>query len=548
MKVSIKAKIITLVLLLVLFSILIVGAYISHIKIEQLSDPVSTSSLLLGKEVIIVVLSTFIVAVIVTFIFSYTLVKPVDNLIIGTQLLAEGKLDYKIKKYSDDEIGRLVDSFNDMIAKLKISIEKETLSSEAALLERNKAELIIDSMADCVIVTDEDDKIVLFNPASEDLFELNKEKVLNKHILHYMKRFGFTDTLSDNKKIKHLKINPNKVTVSEFKIEKPSKKILRTTFAPLKNKKAKRLGTVIVFQDVTKLKEVEEMKNDFVSIVSHELKTPLTSIKGYASLLNDGTLGELTDKQKRAVSIIDTDSDRLTSLIEDILDLSKLESGKIKTNFELINIEECIENSPAIGMIEKKGIKFNKYLPKEMPLVYADKNKINQVFTNLLGNAAKFTKQNGEISVHIKDKKEFIKIDIKDTGVGIPKKLIPHLFNKFYQVDNHLRRGQGGSGLGLPIVKEILGLHNSLIAVDSKLKKGTTISFTLPKKQPEISSERRCWEINRCKKIKCVAYNNRDLRCWLHVGVQCKKNSRAPCFDKIATCKYCKIYKNRFNK
>ena len=530
--------------MLVLTSTIIVGVYIAHLKIEQTHQP-TIISLMLEKEVLLVELSTAMVVMIITIVFAYTLIKPVDNLIIGTQLVAEGKLDHKIKKYTDDEIGRLVDAFNEMIIKLRASIQRESETSEAVQLEKTKAELILDSMADGVIVIDENNKIVLFNPSAEKIFDLNAKKVIGKHILHYMKRFGFVDTTYTSKS-NEIAFNKKRIDIREFEIKKPSKKTIKTTFTPLKSKGRKILGNIIVIEDITKYREIENMKTEFVSTVSHELRTPLTSIKGYAALLVDKTLGQLTEKQERAVSIINKESDRLSNLINDILDLSKLEHGKIKANFEPINLEECLDNCPALNLIKKKGINFSKTLPKDMPIVHADKNKISQVFTNLLSNSAKFTSPEGNIAVRILDKKNEIKVSIKDTGIGVAKKDIPKLFNKFYQVENHLRRNQGGTGLGLPIVKEIIGLHHGLMGIESKLKKGTTISFTLPKNKIKDIAEKKCWEIRNCRKLKCPAYNNKDLRCWLHLGVQCKKKVTQPCIDKISTCKYCDIYRSRF--
>jgi signal transduction histidine kinase len=259
--------------------------------------------------------------------------------------------------------------------------------------------------------------------------------------------------------------------------------VLKVDIAPLKNENGNVLGTVLVWHDITQQKEIENMKTEFVSMVSHELRTPLTSIKGYAALLQDPKLGLLTEKQNRAILIINKESDRLTYLINDILDLSKLEAGKIKLNIELVNLEECIDNAASLENVKKKNISFRKRIPKNMPLIHADKGKITQVFTNLISNAAKFTKPKGKIMVVLsnREKDDFIVVKVKDTGIGIAKKHIPNLFNKFYQVESHLRRNVGGTGLGLPIVKEIVTLHRGEISVKSKIKQGTSIIFKLPK-------------------------------------------------------------------
>lgn len=492
MGLSIRTKIILVVLFLVLSSTMIVGFYVAHLKSLEIASPTFTG-ILLQKETLLVISITFVMAFIIAIAFSYTITKPIDNLILGTQLVAAGELDRQIDKFTDDEIGRLVDAFNDMNVNLKSTIEQKTKYSEAATLEKNKAELIIQSMGDGVIVTDKDQKIVLFNQGAEKIFETDAKKVLGKHILHYAKLFGLEkeilDKISDPDFGKKKKDSMN----FEIKIMQPTHTVLKVDIAPLRNEKGKVSGTVMVWHDITQQKEIENMKTEFVSMVSHELRTPLTSIKGYAALLNDPKLGDVTEKQGRAVEIINKESDRLTFLINDILDLSKLEAGKIKLNLEEVNIEDCIDNCAALEDVKQKNINFKKRVPKDMPKILADKGKITQVFTNLISNSVKFTKPEGNISIFIHNRKKdnFITIKVKDTGIGIAKKHIPNLFDKFYQVESHLRRNVGGTGLGLPIVKEIITLHNGDISVESKLNQGTTISFTLPKNTGEKSEEEK---------------------------------------------------------
>jgi PAS domain S-box-containing protein len=480
MGLSIKLKIILVSLLLLLTSTIIVTTYLAHLQQKQpLSEDIW--EVLFHHDFVLVFSVTLIISLIILVAFSYTLLEPVDKLIIGTQLVGQGKLDYQIKKYSNDEIGRLVEAFNEMIRKLRTSIEKETKSSEKALMESSKAELIIDSMADGVIVTDKDHMVVLFNRAAEKIFEISATKIVGKNILH-MTKSGIATIFYDLFEEEELLLNKkNRVIVKEF-LSKQPKKMLKATIGPLRGVRGKKKGgSVIVIEDITKLREIENMKTEFVSIVSHELRTPLTSIRGYAELLHLGKMGELDSRQQKAVDIINTEANRLTDLINDILDLSKLETGKVKLNLEEVDLVACLEQSPGLHIIKEKGIQFKKYVPAGMPRLYVDKNKIMQVFTNLLSNAAKFTKKGGKISVRFRVRKDTFHISIKDSGIGIAKKHIPHLFDKFYQVETHLRRKQGGTGLGLPIVKEIVTMHSGFISVDSKINKGTTMSFTIPK-------------------------------------------------------------------
>lgn len=480
MGLSIKLKIIFVSLGLLLLSTFVITSFLIHLEQSNQFTSTNPVTLFLHPDFIIVISLTLIISLIVIIAYSYTLLEPVDKLIIGTQLVGQGKLDYQIKKYSNDEIGRLVEAFNDMIVKLRTSIEKETKSTQKAILEQTKAELIIDSMADGVIVTDKNHTVVLFNKAAEKIFELESSKVLGKNILH-MTKSGIANIFYDLFEEEGLFSNKkNRLVIKEFESSNPHK-MLKATVGPLRQEAHKEGGSVIVIEDITKMKEIENMKTEFVSIVSHELRTPLTSIRGYIELLEHGKLGSMDEQQQKAVGIISTETKRLTALVNDILDLSKLEAGKIRLTLEETNIEDCIDHSPSLHMIKDKEIEFKKITPVEMSKVYVDKNKVTQILTNLLSNAAKFTPKGGKITVKITDRKDSLLISVTDTGIGIAKKHISHLFDKFYQVETHLRRQQGGTGLGLPIVKEIVSMHGGLVTVASKPKKGTTFSFTISK-------------------------------------------------------------------
>jgi PAS domain S-box-containing protein len=542
--IRIKTKIILFTLFLVFSSSLIVGA--AAVQIARFGlDPAQYA-----QAMIAVIVLTFIAVIIVTLMFAYQLIRPVDDLIIGTQLVAEGTLDHEISKNSDDEIGRLVDSFNRMTGKLRKTREQSSKFSQIATVEKQKAELIIDSMADSVIVTDAQYRVVLFNPSAERLFELQSHKVLGKSIMYLLKAYNIHHLFADFPDTKEGSYPQRNATVRvrEFDLLKPEKRVIRATVGPLMNEGRLIIGTVIVLEDITKQRELDDMKTEFVSTVSHELRTPLTSIRGYAALLAEGRLGDMSEQQKRSAEIINKESDRLTTLINDILDLSRMESGKARTTFTFTNIVECLEDSPVLVVAQNKGIEIRRIVPANLPQLLIDKTKITQVFTNLLSNAVKFSKSGGNITIRITNHKDAVRIDIADNGIGIPKKEMPRLFNKFYQVESHLTRAQGGTGLGLPIVKEIIGLHHGLISIKSVLNKGTTVSFSLPKHPLSKSDLLQCWQAKDCHKTQCVAYESGDKRCWLYIGNRCKKNSNEPCLDKIEICSDCDIYQRGLDR
>jgi signal transduction histidine kinase len=262
-------------------------------------------------------------------------------------------------------------------------------------------------------------------------------------------------------------------------------------------------------------------------------------------LLNE-KFDKLNHEQKKALEVISSESNILHELINDILDLSKLEAGKAKMRFEKLNLKELIEKSNALKLPQKKNINLKLMMAEKLHYITGDRAKLMQVFTNLISNAVKFTNENGTITIRAFNRKEHVQVDIVDTGIGLKNQHIPFIFNRFYQVQSHLTRTQTGTGLGLSIVKEIVGLHYGLISVKSRIGKGTTISIALPIEQPKegsIDAASFCWENKRCKKIKCPAYQNDDKRCWLHMGTFCRKNSNEAVADKIDLCSNCNIYR-----
>jgi PAS domain S-box-containing protein len=544
---SIKVKIIVFVTIIVLLISAATALFI-------LSSFEKTASGLMGSEQLKSETILFFAGVIVfcmtcSVIFAVTLIKPVDELIIATQLIAEGQYDKEIESRRDDEVGRLVLAFNDMAKKISRTKKESTKFSEIALIEKQKTSLIIDAMADGVIVTDESHRIIMFNPAAEKLFDMGKNKMQGRHIAHLLRRFKMDRLFLCFPEIDRENLLPIKrtwVDSVEISLEKPKKRVIRATVAPIKNERHIITGTVTVIEDITKLKELEEIKNNFVSTVSHELRTPLTNIIGYTSLLLNERFDKLNPQQKKALEVISSESNILHELINDILDLSKLEAGKAKMRFEKLNIKELIEKCNALKLPQKKNISLKLILAERLHYITGDRAKLTQVFTNLISNATKFTNEGGMITIRAFNKKEHVQVDIADTGIGIKNQHIPLIFNRFYQVQSHLTRTQAGTGLGLSIVKEIVGLHHGLISVKSRIGKGTTISIAIPIEQPKEGNMDQvpyCWESKRCRKIKCQAYQSDDKRCWLHMGTYCRKNSNEPVSDKIEVCSYCSIYR-----
>ncbi len=231
------------------------------------------------------------------------------------------------------------------------------------------------------------------------------------------------------------------------------------------------------------LKRLNEIKSDFVSTVSHELRTPLTSIQGYVSLMQDGDAGQINDDQKEFLGIVKEESQRLLRLISDLLDISKIEAGKMKIMFEDFNILEFIDNykTEILAMAAPKKIKVQIQASKGLPVIKADSDKIKQIFYNLISNAVKFSREGSLVNISIKDKNDHMQIDVSDQGIGIAEKDLKTIFEKFQQVDTKMTRKVGGTGLGLAITKNLVEAHGGNIWVKSKIGKGSEFSFTVRK-------------------------------------------------------------------
>jgi two-component system, OmpR family, phosphate regulon sensor histidine kinase PhoR len=241
-----------------------------------------------------------------------------------------------------------------------------------------------------------------------------------------------------------------------------------------------------VFQDISAIRQTERMRRDFVANVSHELRTPLSAIKGYAETLLDGTLHDDPEVAQEFVTIICKHANRLSNLVEDLLDLSKLETDDFQPELEPLDLAPIIERVVllAFDAAAAKQIRLRQQLPRTLPPVVANANNIEQVFTNLIDNAIKYTPDDGDVvitaSVQTQHQRQWVQIAIKDTGIGIEAKHIPRLFERFYRVDKARSRDIGGTGLGLSIVKHIIQYHGGDIWVDSTPNEGTCFYFTLP--------------------------------------------------------------------
>ncbi len=409
------------------------------------------------KYYLIAIIFSIAISIIFSSKLSYTIVKPIKDLEFTTSRIAAGELERRVKIISKDEIGQLAITFNNMADKLS-----NTLND--VLDKQNKLEAILISMDSGVIAVDTSYKIIMINPYAKKIFGINKD-IIGENLMDNIRDFEFEDIFKNTKE-----------EYKEIKILWPKERNLRIRTADIINIKEK-IGTVAVVQDITDIKRLENMRSQFVANVSHELKTPLTSIKGFAE-----TLKYVEDSQNREkfLNIINDEADRLTRLINDILTLSHIENSieqkveEIKVNLIIKDVCCLVKNSA-----EKKNINI-VILGEKVPDLKGDSDRFKQMLINLVDNAIKYSDNNGIVKVGTKIENGNCIIWVEDTGVGISKEHINRIFERFYRVDKARSRVQGGTGLGLAIVKHIVISLNGNISVESEVGKGSKFILAIP--------------------------------------------------------------------
>ena len=368
--------------------------------------------------------------------------------------------------YSNSELGSLVQEYNRLGQELDKKID-------TLMEEKNKLSAILNSMTEGVIATDVNKKILVTNPKACEMLNINCEDIEGSN---------FMNKLRDHRCEEYLDkvLSKNEYYSIEMKFKNPKLIYLECNFKTITDNNKNIIGAVIVLIDVSRIKQLEEMRKDFVANVSHELKTPLTSIKGYADTITEN---EITDYQtiNKFVSIISQETTRLNLLINDLLDLSKLESEYFDLKPEKL---DDILDKP-LKLLKKELVKHDievfKYFDKDLPFVKMNKSQIENLLINLIDNAIKYNKKHGKIYLRAYEKKNKVFIEVEDTGLGISQKNQKRIFERFYRVDKARSKDVGGTGIGLSIVKHIVKGHNSTIEVKSEEGEGTKFKFYLNK-------------------------------------------------------------------
>lgn len=414
----------------------------------------------------------------VILINTYLITRELRILQEGVKKISTGEFGYKIEGQEvSTEVKELFNEFNDMSNRLHIYEEQNI---EQLTLERNKLEAVLMSIANGVVVCDNNDKVVLVNNHAQNLLEVNGEKLLDTEIQQYIDtegNFCFRD------KIEEFKDTPLEIIESkpiEFSIN-IGKRILKSIISPMFTRNKDYVGYIIVLIDITKEAEMEQMRTHFISNVSHELRTPVTVLRSYIDTLHN--YGDEFDKetQKEFIGTLNQEIIRLQNMVNDILDFSKLEANAYleKEPANIINIVEYCSNQVSV-LAQERNIKILISKDDNIPEVELNQTSIERAFTNLMSNAIKYSPDEGTINVQISNLNEEVKVSVTDEGCGISQEHQKKIFDRFYRVENNTHTIKG-TGLGLNLVQTAIEKHHGgRVFVNSEIGKGSTFGFILP--------------------------------------------------------------------
>jgi len=407
------------------------------------------------------------------------ILRPIQRLIRSADEIRRGNLDLVVQSNSRDEIGHLSESFNAMAA----SLREFRRSDQAKLIRIQQAtQRAFDSLPDVVAVVDFEGKVEIATESAKNIFGLRP----NSSIFHLP--FGWMIDLYNEalKSGRTTQIKSPQGVIQYF--VRGEERYFHPEAVPVLDNERQPTGVILVLQDVTQLRQQDEIKRSVISTVSHQLKTPLTSIRMAIHLLLEERVGPLTEKQAELVLAAREDSDRLYGILNNLLDISRIESGKAHLEFQALSPQMIVMDAlePFRRTAQDQGVSLNIELRGDLPDAWVDRTRINHVFSNLLSNAFKYTPPGGKISLAARAEEEYVRFLISDTGVGIPGEYLPKVFEPFFRVPDSGK--ETGAGLGLAIVKEIVEAHGGTVDVESREGQGSTFSFTL-RRADRISKE-----------------------------------------------------------
>ncbi|MER3523744.1 MAG: hypothetical protein C4326_06655 [Ignavibacteria bacterium] len=421
-------------------------------------------------------------SVIATVWLTKGLIKPAEALTERVKQIGAGQLDLKIDVLSNDEIGALSREFNKMTERLR---RFEQMNIDKILAEKRKSEAIVDSISDGIIVTDAQMNILHINNLIAELFGYRDVDAIGKPVASVIQDERIMSLIgsasrenNDGNSERH---DADSVTLLHFSRGERSM-YFRPKLTRVFDSEGHLYGVLTVLQDVTQFKELDRMKSDFIATLSHEFRTPLTSINMSVDILNQELLGPLNERQKELIGTTLEDVHRLTKLARELLQLSKLESGRLQCKNEELDVRSVIEATLRSLQIQfqEKGVALRTDIPTDLPTLLADEQQFSWVINNLVTNALKYTDSGGAVTIRVRQRQGDMLFEVEDTGHGIAQEHLDKIFDKFVQVKSASIATPGSVGLGLAIAKEIVEVYGGKIWAVSEVGKGSTFSFTLP--------------------------------------------------------------------
>jgi two-component system phosphate regulon sensor histidine kinase PhoR len=411
-----------------------------------------------------------LLAACISWVVSRRISKPIEQMKKSAEQFANGDLSHRLTPPQTEEMGSLADAMNQMAGQLNQRIE-------TIISQRNQLETVLTSMLEGVIAIDTEERIVSINRAAAQLFENEPRNCRGKSIQEIIRTPALQQFIRQALSSK----NPSEKDIIVFQNEE---RVIGVKGSPILDANQQQVGTLVVFHDVTQLRRLENMRRDFVANVSHEIKTPLTAIKGFVETLQQGRVEKKQEKE-RFLGIIQKHVDRLDAIIEDLLALSRIEqeNDKKAIKFESVKLEDVFQAAIQLcrPKADEKNIRIDLDFDEETTAIL-DPTLIEQAVVNLLDNAVKFSDPGSMIHLKSYRQDDQTVISVQDRGIGIAQKHLPRLFERFYRIDKARSRDMGGTGLGLAIVKHIAQAHGGHVAVESKLGEGSRFSIHLPQK------------------------------------------------------------------
>jgi NtrC-family two-component system sensor histidine kinase KinB len=444
-------------------------------KNDRAQASVNKATILLG------LVGTFTFLVLFSFSVNFPgfIANPLRALIDGIREISQKNYNQRLHFEKNDEFGDVAQAFNDMASRLK---DWENSNLATILSEKQRIEAIIEQMQDAIIGLNEKQEILFINTVAENILNLNEQKIVGQRADKFMATNDLFKSIIENNTLKSFKIALNGKE-SYFQLE--SREIVIPNLNPqptdVIQKGSKSVGRVYVLRNITEFKERDEAKTNFISTISHELKTPISSIKMSLRLLKDKRIGGVNPQQLELIDHIDDDSERLLKITSELLDLSQVETGNIQLNFvpsdplDIVNYALNSVKFPA----EQKGIDLKVISHSGLSKVQADVEKTAWVLVNFLSNALRYSAEKSKIIIQVAEKENKVVFSVKDTGKGIDEQYQKRLFDRYFQVPTD-GQNKSGSGLGLAISKDFIEAQQGTIWVESAIGEGSTFFFSLP--------------------------------------------------------------------